>query len=297
MHPRHHFRRRFSALLAAPLAASALVSCSTSDVLDAASPVIDAFGPRPDSVVLTLAQEAAADAAHGDDKLSTIRGHHADDLFNEIARLCGTDDSGEVPQTCAVERTPGDATSAGTPEAVTADALGLHLDAADRVPEGSVDMVVSQAVDIAATDAELPEPVELLVEEDADLARGLLEREYAAVYGLDLARAFVDPAQAEATDALISAHEQRQLALTELLEPTGNVPAAAPGYLLDGIEQPRDAASAAAFIEDLEVGLDTAWRDAATHVADETARSWFVAAAGHGAAAAESYRDELAALS
>jgi len=160
--------RSLAVLLALPF----LASCTVDDV-------VEAFGPRPDSQLVELADLAHADGRTG----------HADELAAEITRLCGTHADGTVPESCSY--TPGEATAA--------DAFTATVDAVDEVPDDSRDLIARQAVQLAG-DAELP-AVELSTEA-AEQARTLLRAEYAATSGLGTARAFLP---AEQVDPLIDA--------------------------------------------------------------------------------------------
>ncbi|WP_448854273.1 hypothetical protein [Corynebacterium frankenforstense] len=220
----HHSATRPRALTAAVLAACALgaTSCSV-------------LGPRPDAAVLELARGTLAAAEESD---SPLRAKQADQLFDEVERLCGD----PLPESCAVERTTDGVVPAG---------LRTTVDAVDEVPEESADLVAAQAVDLAvaenepgaagadAGDAEgetvdadvaLPEPgdvsVEGLTERDVDALRELLSWEQALRYGLTSAAAWAGP-----QDALVAASDRRAAVLTALLERVEvPVPSPATGY-------------------------------------------------------------------
>lgn len=206
----HRLTARRRALTAAVLVACALgaTSCSV-------------LGPRPDAAVLELARGTLAAAEESD---SPLRARQADQLFDEVERLCGE----PLPESCAVERTTDGVVPAG---------LKATVDAVDEVPEESADLVAAQAVDLAvaenepgATDVALPDPedvsVEGLTEGDAEALRELLSWEQALRYGLTSAAAWAGP-----QDALVAAGDRRAAVLTALLEQAdAPVPSPATGY-------------------------------------------------------------------
>ncbi|MDK6259200.1 hypothetical protein [Corynebacterium frankenforstense] len=217
----HRLNARPRALTAAVLAACAFgaTSCSV-------------LGPRPDAAVLELARGTLAAAEESD---SLLRAQQADQLFDEVERLCGE----PLPESCAVERTTDGVVPAG---------LKATVDAVDEVPEESADLVAAQAVDLAVAENEpgatdegagdgtvdadvaLPDPedvsVEGLTEEDAEALRELLSWEQALRYGLTSAAAWAGP-----QDALVAAGDRRAAVLTALLEQADTpVPSPATGY-------------------------------------------------------------------
>lgn len=226
--------------------------------------VMDVVGPRANSEILALARQAASDAAAGDE----LRGAQQQQLIYEALRLCGTTPSGETPSSCVVEL--GELPAATDAAGVVADTV----QASSRVPAESVDLVVAQAIDAAAA-----EPVDLsAIEgsfggsfsvggEDANTARRILEREYAFQYALGVAKAFGDADLRSRIDALEDASTERAALLADILidgetgaavPPVPPVPAA--GYIIPDAEQPRDAASAAIFVENQNADLVNEWR-------------------------------------
>ncbi|SDR93439.1 protein of unknown function [Corynebacterium timonense] len=262
------WRVKFSRLALLP-ACLVLASCSL-------------LGPRPNGEILTLAQQAEADAAAlGGAPAAGLRAEQAEQLYGEITRLCGTDEVGAPPQSCAVERGAGEAAGVANVAALAHAAPAAGAQAAGAVPAESVDLVVAQAIDITAT-----EPVDLLapeVTDKADLAaaRDMLAHEYALDYALGVALAFSDDATGARIDELRAAAGQRRFALVRLLHPTGEVPAAAPGYELPAGEQPTDAASAAALVDSLDSALVSHWRETAAAATSAPWREAAIAFAAH----------------
>lgn len=249
--------------LAAPLAA-----CSPLDV----------FGPRPNGEIMALAKQASADRASGDESWRELRTFHAEQLKDEARRLCGTDDHGNTPSTCDVGYGDTDLPAAADArELITSTA-----EAAEKVPEDSVDMVVAQAIDAAAA---ADDPLALLEftpiedEDAAEAAKQLASAEYAVDYGLDIATAYADDALQGRIDSSRELHDARLAALNDSF-PADTLPAREPGYEIPN-GAPTNPAEAAAFVDKLESDLVDRWRNAA---ADASTTEWRAAAivlAGH----------------
>lgn len=275
--------RRLTALLAAPLLTAVLSSCAALD------DVVEQFGPRPNAAVLELAQRASADAdADTASPTATLRAGHATELFEEVERLCGVGEDGATPPSCDIDAATGEVDASAGDDA----ALDGYLAALPRVPAESVDLVVSQAVDLAAAPSstelpDLPAPLEPVTAADAETLRGLLADEHAAVYALDIAQAYLDDAGDARVADLIDAHEQRITVLTRTLEPTGETPVAAPGYAFDGVTAPTDQAQAGQLVDRIAETTDLTWRNAAADAGSLATREWLVRLAGHAAKAAQ----------
>lgn len=101
-----------------------------------------------------------------------------------------------------------------------------------------------------------------LVTDDADLelARTMLREEYAAQYGFGMASSFADDPTAARLDALRDASDTRARTLIAALEPSGDVPDAAPGYEFEGVPAPSDPASAGAYAQAQQQALVDQWR-------------------------------------
>lgn len=206
-------KKLLPALVPTAVVAATLAGCN----------VMDVAGPRPNKELVSLARQAEADAQSGDEGLRELRRTQAEQLTHEALRLCGTEPSGDVPQTCDVT-----IDAAGlTPETLP-QLLEASVAAAGHLPDESVDLVVAQAVDALAT-----QPVELATQElsldDASLgpARSCLEQEYALLYGLGLAKAYADDTLSPRIVALQSAASERAEALEGALGAAASGPAAA----------------------------------------------------------------------
>ncbi|WP_293768311.1 hypothetical protein [uncultured Corynebacterium sp.] len=237
--------RATACLLLAGLALPCLSACST---------VVDFFGPRPDPVLVQLAAQAEASGSTA----------HADALWAEVARLCGTKADGQVPHSCEVDHTAAvaalDATPA--PEPLTAavpaesraliisqaidDAVAASTDAADP----AADPVTDPAAEHAA-EARLPvaQKGDTLAGTDAEQATELLSWEHGVLWALNFAHAYADSDTAARIDAAIDEHENIARQLTAVLT---DPPVEAAGYTAiadspDAPALPTDTASAAAF--------------------------------------------------
>lgn len=260
---------RVKKLLAAPIAlvcAGALAGCS----------VMDLVGPRPNKEIMALARQAAADEAAG----SALRGEQKRQLIDEMLRLCGTDPTGAVPSSCAVEL-------GELPVAAGADALVAQtVVAAEKVPAESRDLVVAQAVDALAA-----EPVEPAgagagtgsdenCESDSAAASAMLAAEDAYIYGLGIALAYADGDTRGRIERLTEASRERSAALAL----RGEYPA---GYEFPaGAVDPTDAAGAAELVDTLHTELVQRWRLAAARAETDAWRGDAIHLAAHAQRAA-----------
>lgn len=242
------------------LAAVALSACSATEG------ILESFGPSPNPTVLQLAQDTEAEASQlPDESAATLRHEQANRLYNEVTRLCGIDDAGEVPSSCDFERADADANE---PD---------YAAALQTSPEESRDLIASLAVEWAATSATGIPPAPELSDEEQATAQTLLSAEYATSYGLDVAQAFAADDTADLIRQLEDHHDARILLLREALG--DNAPAPAAAYSFDNQVEPVDAATAHDFVVAQENNLATAWTDAVSSVS-EGSFPWFVALAG-----------------
>lgn len=255
-------RRILTVILTAALAVP-LTACSPLDV----------FGPHANSEIMALAKQASADKVFGDGEWSELRAFHAEQLQDEARRLCGTDETGEPPSSCNVAYGDTDLPASGDAAALVAQTA----EAAGKVPEDSVDLVVAQAVDAVAA---AEDPLALMdtaapIDDDAaaEAAKQLASAEYAVDYGLDIASAYADDALQGRIDELRTLHDARLAALRDSF-PAGTLPVREAGYEIPG-GAPANTAEAAAFVDALEDELVERWRNAA---ADASSTEWRAAA-------------------
>ena len=264
-------------LLAILPAAVLLSSCSVMDVL----------GPRVNGEVMALARQAAADglALGGDPVARDMRSAQSDQLLAEVVRLCGTLPDGSTPSSCEPTIDDADLPAGATTAAEMITQLrAATVAAADKVPDDSVDLVVTQAIDaVALAPVSLnPPALEGMPEADTQSAQEMLRREYALEYGLGLATAWADEALLARIDALRSASDQRREALASALTRDGRAPEPQPGYDLSPTDAPTDLVSANALVDKLRNEIVEAWRTTAT---DAQSAPWRDAAIGMAAAA------------
>lgn len=223
--------------------------------------LIDVFGPRPDAALTQLARQADADAAQAEGDLATLRTEHASELYDEIARLCGRDDQGAVPESCEIPSSPKESVAASPAP------LGKYLEALGDVPDESHDLVVDQSIDLAVLDSSELMPL-TITEADRGVVVDMIEREYATTYALKAARAYAsDPA---AVDALVESHQKRLLKLSSAI---ADPPVPAAGYELGDISTGDD------FIRTEEENLIAAWRAAAAAAEDPDSQMSLISAA------------------
>ncbi len=267
--------------------------------------VMDVVGPRPNSEIMALAKQASADWVFGSDdtpEWREMRKFHSEQLKDEALRLCGTDENGETPSTC-------DVSFGDTDLPAQSDAPGLlarTVDAAGKVPDDSVDLIVAQAIDAlaltpvaldnsgqpgnAGTDpgnAEQREPALSPLSKDTDIAsaKAMLARENALYYGLGLALAYADPDLRRRIGELRESSHERTAALVEILPEEGTdgqpetdgvdpaealVPAA--GYqFAEGFSEPTSLQEATALVNTMQSDLVKEWRRTA---ADAPSQGW-----------------------
>lgn len=247
--------------------------------------VMDIVGPRANGEIMTLARQASADQFSLDDAAAAeLRATQSSQLVAEAQRLCGTDDAGNPPSSCDVSFGDTDLPAgAADVEAMIDQVRAATVTAAGKVPEDSVDLVVSQAIDTVAI---APVEFEGIALDDApaadlDSARDMLRREYALEYGIGLATAWADDALLARIDALRSASDARREALTAALEPTGDVPQPLAGYEFAEGGTPTDPASAAELVQRLNADLVTQWHHAAAGADDAQWRDAAIRLAAH----------------
>ncbi|GAB3085910.1 hypothetical protein GCM10027157_18570 [Corynebacterium aquatimens] len=248
-----------------------------------------------------MAQHADADAQSLSrdpltQPIADLRRTQADELFAEITRVCGVDETGTPPTSCQVDRTAPDSEPVAGATTIDEAAQSLVLTLVTRassLPDDSLDLVTAHAIDLlAAVDKDMantnPDFDEKLCEAeessaaddkakpidevDVEAARKLLDDEYAALYGLDLASAYADDPLQYRIDTLRDGHEDRISCLTTTLNNAGSpTPAQAPGYEFDSGEEPTSTPTASAFVSAMESSLIASWRSAA---ADATSSRW-----------------------
>lgn len=259
-------RRRIAlTLVAATATLPGLAGCQAVDS------VVDYFGPRPENRLLALADAAATEAlslSGVDDHAADLRNSQADALYAEIARLCGTNDAGNAPRSCEVER-PTKANRAGDSGEIMKNAASATTAAVDEVTVESRALVTEQAIALNAwLPGDAPDIPELSQPEQKSAA-DLLSWEYEQAFGLDFARAYVGPEHEDSVDHRLEVHHRRIDALQESLSRYGNLPQPEPAYSSGDQDLPHDSASALGFIGDLAEQDGRKWYAAASQAAQE----------------------------
>ncbi len=257
--------------------------------------VIDKFGPQPNEVLLQLARDAEADA---ENKLSQdaekLRIEQADQLYEEISRICGTDEQGQTPRSCGVDRGAGapseqDATNEGDAQKRLSTLTSSRqeiLDALPQAPEESHALLVQQAIELAGIsfDRKVYEKVPRLDETsdtaDIESAKKLLDWSYASLYSLDIAEAFASGRSLRSIKEDIAFHEERVVLLSTALEKTGDIPAPAASYQPINAPFPANGKQAAGFASSMRKSDYKLLIDAAHSAIDPAWRAWLVEATG-----------------
>ncbi|MCQ9351606.1 hypothetical protein NQ015_00545 [Corynebacterium sp. 153RC1] len=235
--------------------------------------------PLPDAHLAALAATAQAD-----------RPNDAAALRAEMIRVCGHREDGSVPESCSEQAI--DATISSSPAVEPAEAAGQVEDLFFALPEQSRLLVAQMYTTLpASSDVEVtPEPPALEgsdqppqdkaqdPEQESDWAAALrtgLEEEYELLYGLDVARAFADPATTARIDRAHHVHTERVAQLQELLAPTGDVPAALPAYAFaPAATVPVDQATAAIAVDELLRSTSSTWANIAAEAKTEAFASY-----------------------
>lgn len=243
-------------LLVAVLAVPLSLTLSSCDLLGV-------VGPRPDKAVLGLAQQATADARSlSDPALAELRGKQADELFGEVARLCGNIDA-ELPRSCEFSTGPGEAMGVSNDvglQEVVEQSVTASL---EKVPAQSRDLVAAQAVDIIAAigpELDAEDVAALQNKGDIELASAALSTEYEFLYGLGLAKAYADAPLHARIATLEDASDVRVAFLRTALRDADSIPVAAAGYQLAHDDALNDAADAEALVDALSAQLTNTWR-------------------------------------
>ena len=244
--------------------------------------IVDYFGPHADPSLTSLAQSASADALaleERDPDAAALRAEQAEQLYEEIERLCGRDEEGETPRSCAVDRDVAPQDSADV-SAVFDAASSFSEENISNVPEESRALVLTQAIALNAWKNEELADAPELTEQDRELGVELLKWEYQQVYALDFARSYVSPDQEDHVDELLRIHEDRILQLQLQLEKLGPVPQPAPAYDSPAGSLPKDADSARAFIDEVAHNDTLKWTNAAITAAPATPwQHWLITVA------------------
>lgn len=218
--------------------------------------------PTPNETLVSLGEQARSDSTSEDARYAAVRADQAKQLFDEVARLCGTNSEGETPEACAAPT----ATPTVTPLAPAAAATGV-LDALEKVESSSLPRIAAIYTQLAM----LAEPVEVTPPTSADSA--MREWENAVVYGLEVAIAFSGSATKDVKKSL----EHHQNVATAL--PVGTTPSPT-AYDLSQYPDPDQTYE---FLLALESDSVSKWQQSAVQSTDEEWTRYALIQAGNAA--------------
>lgn len=306
-------RRTFFSLTALVGCGAALSSCTK------------LLPPKPDAAVealLTLAnRDRSLDSTVDNQYFAefiAIRAEQAQVLEAEIARACGTHPNGEAPENCPSQPTattsePAPKLSA-SPENVSDivtdsrnnQLLSEALDDADNLSSDyaaklaiAVDAGLVLAARQAGAQAKQLLPAPALVSQKTaggkQELRAAVEAEYAAIYGLTIASAYLDANHRELAETYADMHRSlRDLAITLLNNVGEEVPTPPAGY--DAIDSAANLRTDTAnFVSAVLGSTSDAWRMVIEHSRSGPSRLFALQAAGISTAQAAAILDNSTA--
>lgn len=203
--------------------------------------------PTPDPTLTSLAAGAQADATSGTPQ-ATLRAKQAEELYSEIARLCGRGSDGATPPEC-VHPT-------GTPTPI--------LLAVGSVPDSSMPLVSTHYVQLAMLSA----PVSYGAAPEG--AQQLHDWESGVVYALETSQAF-------STSKLVSTSMSAHKSLLASLNTSATTPVAFDLSAYPALSQPGE------LVEALESDSATKWMQLACTSKDGVVREFALIQAGNAA--------------
>ncbi|MCS4536317.1 DUF4439 domain-containing protein [Corynebacterium sp. HS2168-gen11] len=220
-------------------------------------------------------------------------------LAAEIYRLCGHDEHNAVAPSCQLEQAAQRDEDAPAPIAFANASAAEILAHLAEFPQASMPVIMpivqqtaqatqfqpdlqayelqfsederlaAAATSVQAADEEtVPSTAPALPESDLQWYRTGLSYEYGVLYGLQVSRAYTNPAQDAQIDALIKVHETIIDALETHVATTGATPIPEPGYTFTTAAQPTDAQQAEAFVRELHTTMVNWWLSVPAHVTD-----------------------------
>lgn len=247
--------------------------------------------PEPDAALVELHRDALHDAEallQSAPTVATLRTEHADEIDEEIRRLCGYTDEGMVPESCNYELPAIAAASEEDVRFRISDSQVRMLNRLDELPVESIPLITEHYIEQAGLSPEVPD-IDVadgvsLAGEDLTAAQDLLAEEYAAAWALGVALAYVAPEHGESTQNAIDHHRDYAAILRTTIEPFAETAPSEPGYDLGDLTDPVDPETALAMITEVQQhavaswhstageATDAGWRSLATQIAGATAR-------------------------
>lgn len=272
----HPMRPTKSALLsvAVVLSVSTMTACTPS--------------PTPDETLQVLYQDALhdAEALTGlSPAVSTLRTEHADEIAEEIRRLCGFTDEGALPESCELEVPAVAAAPATDADHWIADSQVRILNQLGGLPEESIPLITEHYIEQARLSPvidsiDAPDGAIILEDEDLAAAQEHLAEEYAAAWALGVALAHVDPAHRVATQTAIDRHREYAALLRTVIEPFAETSPSEPGYDLLNLTDPVDGPTALTMITEVQNHAVDTWHSTASQATDDGWRSLATQLAG-----------------
>lgn len=271
----HHMRSP-KHLLLATITVSAAVS------LAACTP-----SPDPDETLIQLHQDALHDSQallESAPEVAALRLEHAGEITEEIQRLCGFTDEGDLPESCTFTVPDIATTPENNPDFQISDSQVRMLNRLDETPPESIPLITEQYIEQARLGPvvggiDVLDGV-ILEAEDLIAAQELLAEEYAAAWALGVALAYVSPELEDAAQNAIDRHREYAALLRTTIDPVADTSPSEPGYNLTELTDPVDAASAATMIAEVQSHAITSWHNAATRATDPGWRSLSTQIAG-----------------
>ena len=245
--------RRISALLGASLLSVSLVACSPS--------------PSPNATLAEMLSDAQQDAqalSKSAPELAEVRASHAEELLDEIHRVCGFEDDGSTPESCQVAPSDLEAPPAKDADSYIVKSQKQILEHLADVPEDSRALVIGHYIDESrlGNDIKITAPTDLSLSDDEWITlQDLAERENAAAWALGVAMGYLPSNKHETVSAMIEHHQQRA-ALLNSLNGENAASLAEPGYTSE-LPAPTDTKSALNTVSTVENSAVSSWHAAA----------------------------------
>lgn len=214
--------------------------------------------PSPDPALVSLAYQAHVDAA-----TDSLRAQQSDELFAEIARLCGHTRDGEYPSACSKDTILSGSIDAPAP--ISTDAHALYDQAADAlilqasaIPASSRGLIArqyGQLITQGARTSDIDTTATLNNIHDINDLKAALEWEYSIIAGLSIASSYT----AADVNSIADMHRDIAHTLIDILRNNNiDIPVASPAYTFSDI-QVIDQATATAFINRVQQDTEDLW--------------------------------------
>lgn len=260
----------------------ATITLLTATVLSACTPA-----PEPDEALIALYTDALHDSEallQSAPAVAALRREHAEEINEEIRRVCGYTDEGTVPESCTFAIPDLAAAPTDKVELHIADSQARILTQLNAIPTDSIPLITEQYIEQARLgpavgDIDVHGGL-ILAEEDLASAQDLLAQEYAAAWALGVALAYVAPELQNATENALDHHREYAGLLRSTIEPFAAPSPAEAGYDLGSLTTPVDPGTALVMITEIQNHAIASWHDAASQATDPHWRSLATQIAG-----------------